>query len=58
MIGEKFYYKYFSINSWIKNLYSTSSASDSSASIRHKGGNNTHHQLSPVPLPSVTNKDS
>ena len=50
-------YKYFSMSSWIKNLYSVSSASSfSSASIIHKGGKRTHHQLFPSPFPKVTNK--
>lgn len=49
-------YKYFSINSLIKNLYST--LSDSSASIKHNGGNRIHHQLLPSPLPKVINNDS
>ena len=44
--------------SLIKDLYSTSSLSDSSASKRHNGGNKTHQKFSPFPSPNLTTKDS
>ena len=50
------YYIYLSTNSPTKVLYSTSVLS--SASIKQRGGNNTHHQLSPAPSPIVTTNDS
>ena len=56
ILKKVLYSKYFLNNSIIKNLYSASALS--SASIKHKGGNKTHHQLSPKPSPKTTNKDS
>ena len=44
--------------SFTNDLYSTSFVSVSSASKRHIGGNNTHHQFFPFPSPSVINNDS
>lgn len=47
---------YLFTSSFTNDVYSTSVLS--SASIRQRGGNNTHHQLSPAPSPMVTNSDS
>src|SRR5690606_20157836 len=33
-------------------------ASPATASVKHSGGNSTHHQLRPSPLPSVTSNAS
>ena len=53
-----YFFKYLSINSLTKKLYSTSDEFDSSASNKHNGGNNTHQKLSPSPDPKVTTNDS
>ena len=45
--NTEFYLVYLSIISFIKNVYSASPTVLSSASTKHNGGNNTHHQLSP-----------
>ena len=56
IISNVIIYRYLSSSSFTNEVYSISVLS--SASNKHNGGNNTHHQLSPLPSPNVITNDS